>query len=131
MISMMRGVVDGGTASSIRKFYRYDAAGKTGTTNDFADAWFVGVTPQLACGIWVGFDDMRIRFTGDYGQGGRAAAPIWGRLMQKVYNDPTVRWRRRSFAILRDSTEVATDVDIANPVQEVAPFRQPDTTKQR
>lgn len=130
MISMMRGVVDGGTASSIRKFYRYDAAGKTGTTNDFADAWFVGVTPQLACGIWVGFDDMRIRFTGDYGQGGRAAAPIWGRLMQKVYNDPTVRWRRRTFAVLRDSTEVATDNDIANPVQEIAPFRQPDTTKQ-
>lgn len=129
MISMMRGVVDGGTASSIRKFYRYDAAGKTGTTNDFADAWFVGVTPQLACGVWIGFDDMRVRFTGDYGQGGRAAAPIWGRLMQKVYNDPTVRWRRRTFAVERDSTEVATDVDIANPVQEVAPFRQPDTTK--
>ncbi len=131
MISIMRGVVDGGTASSIRKFYRYDAAGKTGTTNDFADAWFVGITPQLACGVWVGFDDMRIRFTGDYGQGGRAAAPIWGRLMQKVYNDPTVRWRKRTFTVLRDSTEVATSTDISNPVQEVAPFRQPDTTKQR
>jgi penicillin-binding protein 1A len=131
MISMMRGVVDGGTASSIRKFYRYDAAGKTGTTNDFADAWFVGITPQLACGVWVGFDDMRIRFTGDYGQGGRAAAPIWGRLMQKVYNDPAVRWRKRSFAVERDSTDVVTDIDISNPVQETAPFRQPDTTKKR
>lgn len=122
MISMMRGVVDGGTASSIRKFYKYDAAGKTGTTNDYADAWFVGLTPQLACGVWVGFDDMRIKFTGDYGQGGRAAAPIWGRLMQKVYSDRTVRWRKRSFSVERDSNDVVNDTLIQNPVLEVIPF---------
>ncbi len=65
MISLMRGVVDGGTASTVRRFFKGDAAGKTGTTNDFADAWFVGVTPQLACGVWVGFDDRRVQFTGD------------------------------------------------------------------
>lgn len=129
MISMMRGVLDGGTASSIRRFYRYDGAGKTGTTNDFADAWFVGLTPQLACGVWIGFDDMRVRFTGDYGQGGRAAAPVWGRLMQKIYNDPSVRWKKRSFVVERDSTDVATDIDIRNPAREAAPFRPPDTTK--
>lgn len=128
MISMMRGVLDGGTASSIRRFYRFDGAGKTGTTNDFADAWFVGLTPQLACGVWVGFDDMRVRFTGDYGQGGRAAAPIWGRLMQKVYNNPFVRWKKRSFSVERDSTDVATDVDIMNPSREAAPFRPIDTS---
>lgn len=131
MIAMMRGVVDGGTASSIRRFFKHDAAGKTGTTNDFADAWFVGITPQLACGVWVGFDDMRIRFTGDYGQGGRAAAPIWGRLMQKVYADPTTRWRKKSFDVVRDSTDIVTDLDMKNPIQEVAPFRKQDTSKKQ
>jgi penicillin-binding protein 1A len=118
MVSMMRGVVDGGTASSIRRFFTGEAAGKTGTTNDFADAWFVGMTPQLVCGVWVGFDDQRVRFTGDYGQGGRAAAPIWGRLMQKVYSNPAIPYRQRTFAIATDSTDQATDIDITNPARE-------------
>jgi penicillin-binding protein 1A len=89
MTNMMRNVVNSGTATKIRQFYRYEAAGKTGTTNDYADAWFVGFTPQLSCGVWVGFDDMRVKFTGWYGQGGAAAAPIWGRFMGKVYADDT------------------------------------------
>ncbi len=118
MVSMMRGVVDGGTASSIRRFFSGEAAGKTGTTNDFADAWFVGMTPQLVCGVWVGFDDQRVRFTGDYGQGGRAAAPIWGRLMQKVYANAAIPYRQRTFAIATDSTDQVTDIDITNPARE-------------
>ena len=129
MISIMRGVVDGGTASSIRKYFKLDAAGKTGTTNDFADAWFVGVTPQLACGIWVGFDDRRVQFTGDYGQGGRAAAPAWGRLMQKVYNDPTIPWKSTSFAVAADSADtVGIDAIINPPAEEIIDQVQ-DTTK--
>jgi penicillin-binding protein 1A len=131
MISMMRGVVDGGTASSIRRFYTGEAAGKTGTTNEFADAWFVGMTPELVCGVWVGFDDQRVRFTGDYGQGGRAAAPVWGRMMQKVYADPMNPWRQRSFAIERDSTDQATDVDIMNPAREEISDSQSDSTGPR
>jgi membrane carboxypeptidase/penicillin-binding protein len=118
MISLMRGVVDGGTASNIRRFYRHDAAGKTGTTNDFADAWFVGVTPQLACGVWVGFDDRRVQFTGDYGQGGRAAAPIWGRLMGKVYNHPANRYTQTRFAVERDSADTVGIEQLVNPPSE-------------
>ncbi len=97
MVTMMRGVVDGGTASTVRKYFRYDAAGKTGTTNDYADAWFVGFTPQLVAGVWLGFDDHRIKFTGTYGMGGKAAAPIWGRLMGKVYNDPRTGYTEKLF----------------------------------
>lgn len=97
MVSMMRGVVDGGTASSIRKWFDYPAAGKTGTTQDFADAWFVGYTPELVAGIWVGFDDHRIKFTGWYGQGGKAAAPVWGRFMAKVYQDDRLPYEQRDF----------------------------------
>ncbi|MFM7339304.1 MAG: penicillin-binding protein 1A [Bacteroidota bacterium] len=111
MIKMMRGVVTGGTANSIKNYYSYDAAGKTGTTNNYADAWFVGFTPQLTAGVWVGFDDQRIKFTGWYGQGGKAAAPIWGRMMQKVYNTPGIRYRERRFSGIAspDSTELPSD----------------------
>ncbi len=88
MADMMEDVVDGGTGSSVRQWFHRPAAGKTGTTQDFTDAWFVGYTPQLVAGVWVGFDDSRIKFGGWYGQGGKAAAPIWGRFMKYVYDDP-------------------------------------------
>lgn len=90
MTELMRGVVDYGTAAGIRRFFSLPAAGKTGTTQDFTDAWFVGFTPNLCAGVWVGFDDQHTKFTGWYGQGARAAAPIWGRFMQKVYNDKNI-----------------------------------------
>lgn len=85
MTTCLKAVVDGGTASSIRQWFSYPAAGKTGTTQSYADAWFVGYTPQYAAGVWVGFDDKRITFTSANGQGGRAAAPIWGRFMKYAY----------------------------------------------
>lgn len=90
MSDVLEDVVDGGTASSIRQWFHRPAAGKTGTTQDFTDAWFVGFTPQLVAGVWVGFDDPRIKFGGWYGQGGKAAAPIWGRFMKDLYDDPAV-----------------------------------------
>lgn len=108
MVKMMRGVVTGGTATSIKSYFAYEAAGKTGTTNDYADAWFVGMTPQLVAGVWVGFDDRRIKFTGWYGQGGKAAAPIWGRMMQKVYSTPGISYRLKSFGLTPvDSSEIS------------------------
>ncbi|MFM8179401.1 MAG: penicillin-binding transpeptidase domain-containing protein, partial [Candidatus Kapaibacterium sp.] len=120
MVTMMRGVVDGGTASTIRKYFRYDAAGKTGTTNSFADAWFVGYTPQLGAGVWLGFDDHRIKFTGTYGMGGKAAAPLWGRMMGKIYDDPYGRFKQRSF-IDRDTTvRTLGPADVGEPLQEDA-----------
>ena len=71
MADIMQGVLDGGTASRVRQWFHRPAAGKTGTTQDFTDAWFIGYTPQLSAGVWVGFDDPRIKFGGWYGQGGR------------------------------------------------------------
>ncbi len=86
--NMLETVMNEGTGirtRSIHKFYR-PAAGKTGTTQDYGDAWFMGFTPQLAAGVWVGFDDRRITFTGNYGQGSRAANPIWSNFMREVYD---------------------------------------------
>ncbi len=82
---MMQDVVNYGTGAGLRRYFQYPAAGKTGTTQDYADAWFVGFTPQLAAGVWVGFDDHRVKFTNWYGQGAKAALPIWGIFMEGVY----------------------------------------------
>jgi membrane peptidoglycan carboxypeptidase len=86
MTSALVDVVNGGTGSRIRTVgFNYPAAGKTGTTQNYADAWFVGYTPQFTAGVWVGFDDKRITFTSADGQGGHAAAPIWGKFMKYSY----------------------------------------------
>ncbi len=87
MADMMQDVVNYGTGAGVRRFFHRPAAGKTGTTQDFADAWFVGFTPQLVAGVWVGFDDHRIKFTNWYGQGAKAALPIWAKFMEKTYKE--------------------------------------------
>jgi penicillin-binding protein 1A len=105
MCDMMEDVVNEGTATSIRNFFNRPAAGKTGTTQDYTDAWFVGFTPQLVAGCWLGFDDPRIKFGGAYGQGGRAAAPIWGRFMKYVYDDPKTTMELKYFEMPPDVME--------------------------
>jgi len=89
MLSMMRGVVNGGTGSSIRRLgVTADAAGKTGTSNDNADGWFIGYTPSLVSGVWVGGDEYDIHFDSmAYGQGARMALPIWANYMKEVLAD--------------------------------------------
>lgn len=87
MVDMMSDVVNYGTGASVRRYFQYPAAGKTGTTQKFSDAWFVGVTPDLVAGVWVGFDDHRVKFTNWYGQGARAALPIWAMFMEGAYKE--------------------------------------------
>jgi len=93
MISMMRAVMDGGTGSRMRNRYGISSpmAGKTGTTNDNSDGWFVGYTPQLTFGAWVGGDERNIHFASmTNGQGAAAALPIAAMFMQKVYADKSL-----------------------------------------
>jgi penicillin-binding protein 1A len=90
MTNMMEDVVNRGSGTRIRNFFHYPAAGKTGTTQDYTDAWFIGFTPQLTAAVWVGFDDQAVNFNSSEGQGGRAAAPLWGRFMKYVYEDKTI-----------------------------------------
>ncbi|MCP4674845.1 MAG: PBP1A family penicillin-binding protein [Deltaproteobacteria bacterium] len=80
--SLLRSVVEGGTGSRARKLGR-PAAGKTGTSNDQRDAWFVGYTPDLVCAVWVGYDDLRSVGRKEYGS--RAALPIWLDLMKQAH----------------------------------------------
>lgn len=90
MVMMMMSVVNNGTARSLRSTYGLTAemGGKTGTTNFNSDAWYMGYTPQLVTGVWVGGEERYIHFNnGSIGQGARSAMPIFGLFMKKLYSD--------------------------------------------
>lgn len=94
VLKMMKGVVERGTAGRLRYAsgyggITYPTAGKTGTTQSNADGWFVGMTPDLATGVWVGAEDRGVRFRSTaMGQGASVALPIYGYYMNKAYKDP-------------------------------------------
>lgn len=91
VVDMMRSVIDNGSGREVRRMgFTLPAAGKTGTTDSFNDAWFTGFTPSLSVSVWTGFDKERKLSTGGEGiTGGRAAAPIWVAFMQEALeNEP-------------------------------------------
>ena len=92
MLVMLRAVINEGTGGRVRRYgITADMGGKTGTTNDNSDAWFMGFTPSLVSGCLVGGDERDIHFGRmTYGQGAAAALPIWAMYMKKVYDDPTL-----------------------------------------
>lgn len=94
---MMEGVIKNGTGQRMGEYgLSNEIAGKTGTTNDNSDAWFMGYTPQLLAGAWVGCDDRFIRFNSDIGQGSAAALPIWAYFFSKALNDKTLGLDRQA-----------------------------------
>ncbi len=93
ILSMLLNVVDAGTGARLRYAYQIQAqmGGKTGTTNYNADGWFMGFTPDLVTGVWVGGEERYIHFASmAYGQGAEMALPIYGIYMKKVYDDPSL-----------------------------------------
>lgn len=97
MARMMQGPVDVGTAAGLRsRLSVAEMGGKTGTTNDNSDAWFLGYTPQLAGGVWVGCDNRFISLGGKLGEGGRTARPIWEYFFRKAFEDKTLGLDRQA-----------------------------------
>ena len=93
MANLMQGVVNSGTGVRLRAKYglKGEIAGKTGTTNDQSDGWFIGYTPTLTAGVWVGAEDRQVHFESlSLGGGSNMALPIWGLFMQKVLADGTL-----------------------------------------
>jgi penicillin-binding protein 1A len=89
-VSMLREVFNSGTAIRDKSFaLKYDLAGKTGTTNDFTDAWFIGFSPSVTAGVWVGFDDHRPLGRGE--EGSHVALPIWSDFMTQILKDKPVK----------------------------------------
>ncbi|QQS35854.1 MAG: PBP1A family penicillin-binding protein [Ignavibacteriales bacterium] len=84
LTTMMETVVDSGTATSVRKYYKGTAAGKTGTTQNSTDAWFVGYNPHLSTAVWIGYDDPQKKLSGGFQYGGSACAPVWARMMNDI-----------------------------------------------
>lgn len=111
ILKMMKGVVEGGTASRLRGGSEYGniiypTAGKTGTTQNNSDGWFIGLTPDLATGVWVGAENRGVRFRStDQGQGARTALPIYGYYMNKIYKDPKIGISTTDFKQPKDYDE--------------------------
>jgi len=116
MISMLKSVVNEGTAARLR--YKYgvynDVAGKTGTTQSNADGWFLAMTPNLVIGTWVGADDPRIRFRRtDLGQGSSTALPITATFLKQVNNDASFKEiTNAKFPNLSSSLQGKLDCDL-------------------
>ena len=93
MANLMQGVINQGTGARLRSVFglRGEIGGKTGTTNDNSDGWFIGYTPSITAGIWVGAEDRQVHFKSlALGSGSNMALPIWGYFMKKVLADPTL-----------------------------------------
>lgn len=114
MLDLMKGVVQSGTGVRLR--YKYGLnnpiAGKTGTTQNQSDGWFIGITPDLATGVWVGAEDRSAHFrTISLGQGANMALPIWAIYMQSVLADPTLGLSRGDFEKPLQPLSVQLDCD--------------------
>lgn len=128
MVELMRGVMDGGTGSRMRFRYNIKSpmGGKTGTTNDNSDGWFVGYTPSLSFGAWVGGDERDVHFASmAYGQGAASALPVVAMFLNKVYDDEDLGYsREENFEIpeaLKESWSDAPDdvnEELYNPSEE-------------
>ncbi|HEY8389191.1 MAG TPA: transglycosylase domain-containing protein [Parasegetibacter sp.] len=124
MTNMMRGVVDRGTAQRLRTAYGItgEVAGKTGTTNDNTDGWFIGFTPQLLAGAWVGCDDPFIRISSNlYGQGSRMGMPIWAYFFNEIYKDKTLGIDKDAKFSVPESLRDEVIYDYMNLGKEVPP----------
>lgn len=115
MLEMLKAVMDGGTGSRMRYKYKVecDMGGKTGTTNRNADAWFMGFTPSLVSGCWVGGEDRDIHFDSTrMGQGANMALPIWAYYMKKVFADRSLGYDpNEKFDIPEDFNPCASEFD--------------------
>ena len=123
MVSMLREVFNSGTATSGRAFAaQYPVAGKTGTTNDFTDAWFLGFSPSLTCGVYVGFDDHRT--LGNKEEGSHVALPIWLDFMEQMLKGKPVEDFAHS-PLLKSPDQVKEILANAEPEQLLAPAATP------
>ena len=121
MLELMKGVVQSGTG--VRLNYKYHLnqystaiAGKTGTTQNNSDCWFVGITPKLATAVWTGGEVRSIHFRNmTFGQGAAMALPIFGLYMEKIYKDPNIKFYRGDF----ERPNIPIELDCSNFQQEI------------
>ena len=113
LLDLMKGVMDRGTGARTRWMYQFNrpAAGKTGTTDNWSDAWFVGFTPQLSAGVWIGVDDPQVSL-GEDRFGNEVALPIWARVMREIHQTfdlPVRNWEMPEDIVQLDICRVTKD----------------------
>ncbi len=116
MLEELKAVVEGGTAGRLRYLYELEGeiGGKTGTTNRNSDAWFIGFTPQLVSGVWVGGEERDIHFSSTkMGQGASMALPIWAYYMKKIYKDPDLPYNTEAVFDVPEDFNPCEDDDIS------------------
>jgi penicillin-binding protein 1A len=114
MLKLMEGVVKVGTGVRLRYKYGFtnQIAGKTGTTQNQSDGWFMGITPDLVSGCWTGAEDRAVHFDNiTYGQGANMALPIWAEYMKQVYADPTLNISKGDFRKPAKPISIVLDCD--------------------
>lgn len=117
MLDMLRAVINEGTGGRVRFRYgiKADMGGKTGTTNNNSDGWFMGFTPSLVSGVWVGGEDRDIHFdTMLYGQGASMALPVWAIYMNKVYADKSLGYSQDEKFVFPEDFDPCNDVTGSN-----------------
>ncbi len=122
MARMMQGPVDFGTAAGLRKRLGLaEMGGKTGTTNDNSDAWFMGYTPQLLAGVWVGCDDRFIHLNSGGSLGAQAARPVWEYFFSKALADNTLELDKQARFARPDSVRPGEMYDYQNLIEKTPP----------
>lgn len=126
MLNLMQGVIDFGTAARIRYKYQFtaDIAGKTGTTNNHSDGWFIGITPRLVAGAWVGAEDRGVHFDNiAMGSGTSMALPIWAEFMQRVYADSSLGFMQDE--IFEKPIDVSLDLNCSDRQKLIEQYLDP------
>ncbi len=120
MLNLMEAVTKRGTSIRLKYKYKFKnpIAGKTGTTQNNMDGWFMGMVPNLVTGVWTGCQDPAVRFSSTYyGQGANMALPIWAEMMQRVYDDKSLDISQGEFEKPSTTMDIITDCDMYKQIQ--------------
>jgi penicillin-binding protein 1A len=115
MVHMFKGGVEeeGGTSRALSAEVLSDneVGGKTGTTNDASDGWYIGMTHNLVTGVWVGAEDRNVHLPPGLGSGSKSALPLWDKFMQQVYRHPEVGYHKGTFKQPAEQPDITFDCD--------------------
>ncbi len=131
MLQLLKGVVEAGTGQRLRFKYKLNQpiAGKTGTTQNNSDGWFMGITPDLVSGCWVGAEDRAVHFDRtDQGQGASMALPIFAKYMQKVYADKSIKLTQGDFE--KPSKKIDIEMDCSKYNKELESGKEDFNTEE-
>ena len=122
MVKLLQGVINKGSGARLKWKYglNNEIAGKTGTTQNHSDGWFIGFVPDLVTGVWTGADNRSVRFRDLYlGQGAEMALPIWGMFMKKLYSDESIDVSNAPFKYPRNGVSVPLDCNKKNNTEKI------------